>query len=376
MGGKIFVLNGVDELTELTQTQYSDEDFFQGLIERHPSILAGDQIDPDNPRRWIFVSREMGVPSEHEGGAQWFLDHLFIDQDAIPTFIEVKRSTDTRIRREVVAQMLDYAANGIQYWPVELIRESYEKNSADGSATALADIGVGSESEDAFWQSVSVNLRAGRVRLIFAADIIPPSLRRIIEYLNGQMIDTEVLGLEIKQFLSSDGLTTTLVPDLIGKTVSAAQTKRTGSRAWDRERFFEDAARNGDEVAQVCGNLLEVFESLGCSIGWGKGKNHGSFVPEYQGKQRHLFCTVYNYDSGSFVEMSFQHMKPPFNELAYRLKLRSALEEIPGVQIPDDKLDKRPSFPASLLANEKNFALFTDVLKMYIADIKASEQPD
>jgi hypothetical protein len=31
----------------------------------------------------------------------------------VPTLLEVKRSSDTRIRREVVGQMLDYAANGV-----------------------------------------------------------------------------------------------------------------------------------------------------------------------------------------------------------------------------------------------------------------------
>jgi hypothetical protein len=38
-----------------------------------------------------------------------------LDQDAIPAIVEVKRSTDTRIRREVVGQMLDYAANSVVY---------------------------------------------------------------------------------------------------------------------------------------------------------------------------------------------------------------------------------------------------------------------
>ena len=56
---------------------------------------------------------------EEGAGSQFSLDHLFIDQDAIPTFVEAKRSIDTRIRREVVAQMLDYAANAIQYWTIE-----------------------------------------------------------------------------------------------------------------------------------------------------------------------------------------------------------------------------------------------------------------
>ncbi len=40
--------------------------------------------------------------------------------------MEVKRSTDMRIRREVVGQMLDYAANALSYWRVETIRGHFE----------------------------------------------------------------------------------------------------------------------------------------------------------------------------------------------------------------------------------------------------------
>jgi 5-methylthioribose kinase len=40
--------------------------------------------------------------------------------------VEVKRSSDTRIRREVVGQMLDYAANAVVYWPLEMIRAKFE----------------------------------------------------------------------------------------------------------------------------------------------------------------------------------------------------------------------------------------------------------
>jgi hypothetical protein len=44
----------------------------------------------------------------------------------VPTLVEVKRSGDTRARREVVAQMLEYAANGPVYWKVELLRTWFE----------------------------------------------------------------------------------------------------------------------------------------------------------------------------------------------------------------------------------------------------------
>jgi hypothetical protein len=45
----------------------------------------------------------------------------------VPTPVEVKRSSDTRLRREVVGQMLDYAANAIVYWPADHIRGQFEQ---------------------------------------------------------------------------------------------------------------------------------------------------------------------------------------------------------------------------------------------------------
>ncbi|MCL2603060.1 MAG: hypothetical protein FWD90_01110 [Defluviitaleaceae bacterium] len=371
MAGKIFTLRNGDELTELTPTQFSNENHFQGLIEKHPEILAGDQINPDNPRKWLFISREMGVPAEQDGGTQWYLDHLFIDQDAIPTFVEVKRSTDTRIRREVVAQMLDYAANAVQYWPIETIRNKYEQNISD--TNSLPAIGIVPGNEDIFWQSVSVNLRAGRIRMMFVADTIPSPLQRIIEFLNTQMVDSEVLGLEIKQFLSANGMTT-LVPHLIGRTAAAVQTKRGESRKWDEQSFLEQAVQvSGNEIAAVCEKLLRLFESLGCYIWWGEGKDRGGFVPVYIGKQRHQLCSVYNWYKKSLVEIYFQYMKEPFTSTEYRMELKNNLERIPGVYIPDERIEKRPSFETGLLNDSNNFDLFADAMTSYIEDIKAHE---
>ncbi|MBK9978490.1 MAG: hypothetical protein IPP20_11280 [Gemmatimonadetes bacterium] len=51
---------------------------------------------------------------------------MFLDQDAVPTLVEVKRSSDTRIRREVVGQMLDYAANAVAFWPAERLQAEFE----------------------------------------------------------------------------------------------------------------------------------------------------------------------------------------------------------------------------------------------------------
>jgi hypothetical protein len=59
-------------------------------------VLHGeDLVAMHSSRRWLLVRREAGVPDSETGGSRWSLDHLFIDQEAVPTLVEVKRSDDT-----------------------------------------------------------------------------------------------------------------------------------------------------------------------------------------------------------------------------------------------------------------------------------------
>src|SRR6476646_4298517 len=104
----------------------------------------------------------------------WTKDHLFLDQDAIPTLIEVKRSSDTRIRREVVGQILDYAANAVMYWPVEHLRSQFEASCTARGTDADSELGsfLGETPDiEAFWVRAKTNLQAGRIRLVFVADV-------------------------------------------------------------------------------------------------------------------------------------------------------------------------------------------------------------
>src|ERR1700737_3807908 len=132
MNPGIFLLRDNGELVEMNEQAYDSEDLLQTLLARYPSLLAGNQMNPDAPRKWLLIERECGVASEEGGGGRFSIDHLFLDQDAIPTFVEVKRSTNTDIRRKVVGQMLDYAANAVVYWPVAHMRERFAANCKAG----------------------------------------------------------------------------------------------------------------------------------------------------------------------------------------------------------------------------------------------------
>jgi hypothetical protein len=103
-GGGIYLIQGDEQLVEMAEEPYDSEDLLQELLAKYPSLLAGEQIG-SAPGRWVLVGRETSLPSEEDGGGRWSVDHLFLEQEAVPTLVEVKRSSDTRIRRERALQL-------------------------------------------------------------------------------------------------------------------------------------------------------------------------------------------------------------------------------------------------------------------------------
>ncbi len=377
MTSRIYLLDEHSSLLPMQEQPYDSEALLQELLAKHPDLLAGEQIDSNEPRRWLLVTREMPVPDVEEGSGRWALDHLFLDQDAIPTLVEVKRSGDTRIRREVLGQMLDYAANAVAYWPVENIRAKYEARcEADGSdpEVKLGDL-IGEERDTAdFWQQVKTNLQAGRIRMVFIADEIPAELRRIVEFLNGQMDPAEVLAIEIKQFVG-EGMKT-LVPRVVGQTESARQKRSAGhrqTRQWDEESFFADLAqRRGDDEVAVARRLLKWANDNRLRLWWGQGQRDGSFIPVHDNKNGKQF--LFSVWTSGPVEIQFQHMTNlPFDSEAKRQELAHRLSQIDGISIPQSALTKRPSIPLAQLVKGDFLTRFIDCFDWALREIKAVE---
>lgn len=86
---------------------YQTEADLQKLIADNLHPLLRDSGDTTQE---FYLFQQVHPLRDTENGAfAYFLDHLFIDQDDMPVLVEVKRSSDTCIRREVAGQMLDYA---------------------------------------------------------------------------------------------------------------------------------------------------------------------------------------------------------------------------------------------------------------------------
>jgi hypothetical protein len=380
MNGGIFLIQGAGQLVEMKEKPYDSEDMLQELLAKYPNLLAGDQMDATAPRRWLLVTREMGVPDEEDGRDRWSLDHLFLDQDAIPTLIEVKRSNNTQIRREVVGQMLDYAANAVVYWPVDAIRAKFEqgcqRRGADPAKELEAFLGQGAGVEE-FWQRVKLNLQAGRVRMVFVADAIPPELRRIVEFLNGQMDPGEVLAVEIKQFVGQ-GLQT-LVPRVMGQTAEAEKKKGPASHSgkqWEEESFFAELRRRPDGgYAAEAKRVYDWSRQAGLRIHWGGLWNNGAFYPvlDHNGRE---FSPVAGRTGfvNAYLELRLGKLKdtPPFDNPAKRGEFVNLLNTIPGVSIKEEECNKFPSVRLAVLSKAGSLDKFLEVLEWAYNQVRAT----
>jgi hypothetical protein len=380
MSGKIYLLQDDGRLQSMSERSYVTEERLQVLLRDHPDLLAGDQIDEDEPRRWLLISREVGVPFEEEGREWMSLDHLFLDQEGIPTLVEVKRSGDTRLRREVVGQMLDYASHAVAYWSVETLRARFNAGCGergerpDEVVAQLLEIDEADLSAvDAFWERVETNLQAGKIRLIFLADEIPSALRRIVEFLNTYTAPVEVLAVEVRQYVG-EGLKA-LVPTVIGQTVQAKGRKSTGGREprkWDEPDFFRELEKRTDATAvDVAQRILDWARLRVTRVWWGEGARNGSFVPVLTHKERdHQLFAVWT-NGGVEIYFYWYQYKEPFDSVEKRRELLQRLNAIDGVSLPDDAIDRRPSIPLSDLAGDAALDHFFEVYKWVIEEIES-----
>ena len=370
MKGGIYLIRDDGQLVEMNEQAYDSEDLLQALLAKYPSVLAGDQLGSAEPRRWLLISREVSLPSEEAGAGRWSVDHLFLDQDAIPTIVEVKRSSDTRIRREVVGQMLEYAANAVVYWPIETLRAHFESNckvlNRDPEQVLDGLIGVDAD-EEQFWQKAKLNLQAGKVRLVFVADEIPTELRRVVEFLSDQMDPAEVFAVEIRQYVGQ-GLKT-LVPRVVGRPTRPSPVEKQ----WDETSFLQEVeARRGPEEAVVAKRSLEWAGKTASRIKWGKGRQSGSFAPVVDHKGTPL--TLFSVWTSGHVQMYFQHLgsKPPFEDEERRLGLLRRLNQISTIEMPADALGRYPSFFLSALTSKSAQQQFFEAFEWAPQEIKAS----
>jgi hypothetical protein len=376
---KIFIIDQDNKLQELNESEFEREDDFQKMLEEYPDLISGSQINPESPRKWLLISREYGISDNNETGNRWSIDHLFVDQDAIPTLVEVKRSSDTRLRREVIGQMLEYAANSVSYWKIEDIKEMFEAKSqekGDDPLELFSNFNGNDIEYDEFWEKVDSNLKANKIRLLFVADIISKELKKIIEFLNENMPDIEVLGVEIKQYSSED--IKTLVPRVYGqtsKTIDKSRRKGQG-KTWTKESFINDLNnRTSSEHVKFVNNLLQFVQQYTKHIWFGSGQTRGSLSPRFDGKYKHYFFSLLSDGRIEFYLNTFLK-KEPFADEQNIEELFHKLNNITGLDLESSNRNTKPKIEMDLLFDKDEYKKFTNIIEWIIIKLEINLKKD
>jgi hypothetical protein len=366
MTAPMFVLRPDGRLEEMRGQDYLTEAHLQELLATYPALLAGELMNPGEPPRWILIRREAGIADSPDSGGRWEVDHLFVDHSAIPTFVEVKRSSDTRIRREVVGQMLDYASNAVVHMTVEQMRAWFESlhREEDPDEVLREVLGPDADTED-FWLRVKTNLQAGRIRLLFVADRIPSELRRIVEFLNTQMDPAEVLAVEVAQYVGGD--LKTLVPSLIGQSERTRAAKTSAGRSprgdWSPEQSMEELATTSAVLEEVGRAVLEWGATVD-GLSWGNAHRVPELIPTVAFEGRPIALFTVSVESRVYLAVHDWRRHPILSTVEEQQEILERVADAVGVRTSRPR-NAWPWFPADALADPearaRYFAVMTEL---------------
>ncbi|SLN13251.1 hypothetical protein [Oceanibacterium hippocampi] len=343
----IYMVEKDGSLRRMMPSAPESEDRMQTLVARYPELISDGDGD------LLLIRREQSIADSEDGGGRWSLDHLFVTREAVPVLVELKRAADSRLRREVVGQMLDYAANSTAYWQAGRIADSFTATAEDAGLDPESTLEefVGEQETSAFWNQVDANFKAGRIKLVFVADEIPRELARVVEFLNDQM-RADVRAVELRWF-AGEGGETTLSPRVIGETERTAAIKRAPSspEPISREEWLlKHIAPAGEEALAGARAYIAMVEKLGGEAG--VASRQGSIFAAFRPTSGKTFYPLHLWAEGRQVSLTFRwlYQRPAFQDETTRQGLLDGLVGIVG-SMTTSNLKGYPAFKVELLAD-------------------------
>lgn len=342
----IYTVDSSGTLTAMRPSEPKSEDFMQSLVAAYPELIA------DQDGALLLIRREQSISDREDGGGRWSVDHLFVTRSAVPVLVELKRAVDTRIRREVVGQMLDYAANATAYWQSGRLAESFAASITKAGRDPeleLASFLDGASDPTAFWDQVDANFLAGRIKMVFVADTIPRELARIVEFLNEQM-KADVRAVELAWFESATGVTA-LSPRIVGETerAQAAKATRGSMPIIDHDTWVDTyLAGFGPDTVLAAAHYIGLVQGVGGTAE--VTSTQGSIIAAFDGPKDRLYpMTLSRYSKGSVqLCLSYLASRGAFAAEDVRREVYDKLVAIVG-PLSTKTLNGFPGFPVTRL---------------------------
>lgn len=198
-----FLLSG-DRSTKFVKSDLSEgfaENWLQKFLLRERELLPLEQVEP-GAGKFIPVCGELPLP---KSGGTVFLDVFGVTSAGRPVLVECKLWRNPQARREVIAQILEYAAllRGWSYADLTArLKAKLGWEGANPLYTQAAALGC-LLSEADFTDAVSRNLRNGDFHLIVAGDGIREDAQAIAEHIGDK--GARIALVEFQRWEDSEG---------------------------------------------------------------------------------------------------------------------------------------------------------------------------
>jgi hypothetical protein len=274
--GRYLLLRGEDGDRLVARSRLPAEANLHDALAMNPQLLPLADLGLG---RSVVVGREASL-------ASGYADLVLLDESGQLCLVEVKKkgNPDTR---EVIAQLLDYAANlwgktvG-EFWAT--VVSPYLRTLGQYPPPSLAEFVAASfppaaetgpnEGVDRLIHNLESTLQQGTFVLVVAAEQIPAGVERALQYLNGQGM--RMYALEVDYFADQIEC---FVPRL---AVTPPPTKPPRPPAIDRATFLTSL---DSPVAAIAARALDTAEEIGARIGW---NSQGATINLDYGQSRQL----------------------------------------------------------------------------------------
>lgn len=334
------------------------ESFYQKLLLEHPQLLPVDEIEP------LFapllpLGREVNTPSGP-------VDVLYVSPEGYLTLVETKLWRNPQARREVVAQIIDYAT-AMSRWTYDQLRDAVKKAGATGDDPLVTAAREQPDFDQTrFIDTVSRNLSKGRFLLLIVGDGIQESVEHLADTLSrSPHLGFSLALVELALFRAEDATEPLFIqPRVLARTreivravvevrapsspqdVSIALPQNEGDGDGGKRRKLSEevvleriAATTKQETAEAFRDFLNQAEKLGIEIE-GRDASVSLFWYEPNTGRRFSFGSVYC--DGALVSLKFvvyNFRKAGLDEGIGMRYVRAVASLIPGATVRDANKD-------------------------------------
>lgn len=244
----------------LSPQAFLDEASLHRLIHDHPNLLpvAGTQ-------RILVLGSEVQL-------GNGFADILAVEPSGRPTIIEVKLAKSREARRDIVSQVLSYAAflRGMSIEALE--RGPLHRSLTDTKRGSILESVLEQDQEGAvdsatFTSSMQEYLDQGAFRLVLVLDEVSTELERVVAYLDAitvHALTIDLITLSLYKINDTQiALPQRITPDL-GVALQAASPQSTKTAA-SRGSLTDGSGTFRASITNTAGKARQIFEAM---IAW------------------------------------------------------------------------------------------------------------